>query len=160
MEKYEEAAAQYDIQTLQAAITHLAKRPGDDIVKDAGHPPSAKKRICVDFDATLYPFGELLGYDREPLSGAREAMLAMRKKGFKLTIFTSRMSPSWWEAEGWGPEAGEIQSEYIKSLLDRDGIPFDEITGEKIPALCYIDDKAIEFTGDNWPEIQERVMSL
>jgi hypothetical protein len=39
-------------------------------------------------------------------------------------------------------------------LLNRDGIPYDDITGDKLPAERYIDDRAITFD-DNWQAIAD-----
>ena len=148
------------IDILQSALVRLTKRPGDEVVKDQGHPPSATGRVCVDFDQTLYPFGELFG-DRQPIEGAVEAMRKIKESGKTIYIWTSRLSPDWWTKEGWDhAEAERQQITYMTWLLNRDGIPFDHMTGEKLPGLCYIDDKAIEFTGTNWPEIAERVAAL
>jgi len=124
-----------------------------------GHPPVADRTICVDFDQTLYPYGELYG-DQEPLPGAVAAMQQFRDAGLKIVIFTSRLSPVWWSAEGWDhSEAERLQRVYITSKLNHDGIPFDKLTGEKIPAIAYIDDKAVEFK-NNWAEVAERVARL
>lgn len=123
----------------------------------AGHAPIADKVVCVDFDGTMFPWGPLLNYEAEPLPGTVSAIRAFVDKGWKVVLFTSRMSPTWLEDAG---ESREVHIDYITGLCARYGIPFDYITGEKIPAQAYIDDKAIEFTGSNWPEIQERVLSL
>jgi hypothetical protein len=126
----------------------------DDMAIDAGHPPSAEGWVCVDFDGTLYPFGYLLD-GPEPLQGAVAAMMALRNEGFKIAIYTSRLSPSWYRSEGWDRNEAEMeQFAYISQILTRDGIPFDKITCEKIPAIAYIDDKAVEFKGD-WGQTLE-----
>lgn len=114
-----------------------------------GHSPLAEKVVAIDFDGTLYPWGELFSEDA-PLPGAVEAMQKFRDNGFRIVIFTSRLSPTWLEAEGQSEVA---QYDYIASMLTRDGIPFDAITSEKVPAVAYVDDRAISFEGDNWREI-------
>lgn len=148
-----------NIDVIQSALSYLARRPEDEGVKSAGHPPSASKRICVDFDQTLYPFGDLFG-GHPPLAGAVDAMRKINNAGFTIYIFTSRLSPAWWTAEGWDHGVAENQQRtYIDYVLTRDGIPYHHLTGEKVPSLAYIDDKAIEFTGANWGEIAERVLT-
>jgi hypothetical protein len=116
-----------------------------------GHAPVADKVVCVDFDGTLFPFGEIYSFN-DPLPGAVEAMTRLREAGMRIVIFTSRLSPTWLEAEygnTWAFEA-EAQRHYIGKQLDRFGIPFDLITCEKVPAIAYIDDKALRFDGFNW----------
>lgn len=129
------------------------------------HPPVADKVICVDFDGTLFPWGEFHS-DAPPLDGAVEFMKALRDAGWKIVIFTSRMSQTWWRGEGWlsvmpdPHDIPELEEEWAASVMDRLdkwGIPWDGVTAEKVPAEYYIDDKAIRFE-NNWPEIQRRVL--
>src|SRR5689334_17516722 len=105
-----------------------------DYARDNGHPPVAHGTICVDFDSTIIPWGKTMFDDSEPLPGAVEAIKAMKKKGYKVIIFTSRFSPRWWASEGWGETYGRrIQGRYVRGILNKHGIPFDEITAEKVP---------------------------
>jgi hypothetical protein len=67
---------------------------------DEEHPPVARKVLCVDFDATLFPWGEL-NSNEPPIQGAVQAVRAFKDAGYKIVIFSSRMSPTWWAAEGW-----------------------------------------------------------
>jgi hypothetical protein len=120
-----------------------------------GHSPDAKGVVCVDFDGTLVPWGPLMNPESQPLPGAVEAVQKMKNAGWRILIYTSRLSPSWHSASG---EKYEEQLQYVVDTLNRLGIPFDGITAEKVPAEAYIDDRAIEFTGDNWPEIAERML--
>jgi len=120
-----------------------------------GHSPDAKGVVCVDFDGTIVPWGPLMNSQAEALPGAREAIKAMKKAGWKILIYTSRLSPSWHAASG---EKYEVQLQYVVDTLVRLKIPFDGVTAEKVPAEAYIDDRAIEFTGNNWNEIAERML--
>ena len=122
-----------------------------------GYAPIAHNVVLVDFDATLFPWGDLMNWNAEPLPGAVEAMQAMKLAGHRLSIFTSRMSDRWLEHSG---NHKSEQYEYVWKMCTKFEIPFDEIIGEKVPAVAYIDDRAIEFTGNNWPEIQKRVVAL
>jgi len=113
-----------------------------------GYPPEAHHVLCVDFDGTLYPWG-YIDDEPEPLPGAIEAMQRLKAHGFRIVIFTSRLSPAWLASAGYDAAA---MREKVERLLNRDGIPFVDITGEKIAAQAYIDDRAIRFDGD-WPPI-------
>src|SRR6476660_870931 len=129
--------------------------------RDNGHPPVAHRVLSIDFDSTIIPWGKTMFDDSDPLPGAVSAINEFYKKGFRIVIFTSRMSPTWWASEGWTiADAKQTQMAYVKGILDKHGIPFHLITAEKVPSVAYIDDKAIEFTGNNWDAIRERVLAL
>ena len=113
-----------------------------------GHPPEAHRVVCVDFDGVLYPFGMLMEAPA-PMEGAVRAMQRLRKAGYRIVILTSRLSTLWLRGAG---QTAEAKTQYIAGVLDRDGIPWDDITAEKVPAEAYIDDKAIRFNRD-WPSI-------
>lgn len=110
------------------------------------HPPSAEGVVLVDFDGTIFPWGALEEIG-EPLPGAREGMAMLEVAGYRIVIFTSRLSPTWHRAEGRDPAVGiPHQRAVIKAALMAYGIPFDDITAEKIPAELYLDDKAMRVT--------------
>lgn len=116
----------------------------------AGHPPSAARRVLVDFDKTIRPWGDLIAYV-DPLPGAAEAMRELAAAGYDVVILTSRMSPTWWrdEAERRGLDAEQFGSEqagYVVDYLDRYGIPYATITAEKMPGLVFFDDTAVRVT--------------
>ena len=111
-----------------------------------GHSPDAKGVLCVDFDATIVPWGPLFNPNVEALPGAAEAIRELYGSGWNIVIYTSRLSPSWHKHSG---EKANEQRKYIVDTLKRLDIPYSKITAEKIPAEAYIDDRAIEFTGDN-----------
>lgn len=127
---------------------------------DKTHPPVADKVICVDFDGTIFAWGDL--YEKTPpLPGAVDFMRALKQQGWTIVIFTSRMSPTWWAAEGKDLKQERIfQSSFIEKRLGDYGIPWDRITAEKVPAEYYIDDKAIEYEGNtfSWKQIAERIL--
>lgn len=123
-------------------------------------PPVGENVICVDFDGTLFEWGDL--YEKmPPFQGAVQALRGFKNQGFEIVIFTSRLSPTWWESEGWDFRKAMVeQTAFIEKRLNDFGIPFDRITAEKVPAVAYIDDKAIEYTGETWSwgEIAERIL--
>jgi hypothetical protein len=107
------------------------------------HPPSAEGIVLVDFDGTLFPWGSL-DVDHPPFDGAVAAMHVLKNEGYRLGIFTSRLSATWHKAEGRDPLEGmEAQTKIIRRALEAWTIPFDFITAEKIPAVLYLDDKAM-----------------
>lgn len=119
-----------------------------------GYAPIAHRVVAVDFDATLYPWRPI--YEQpDPLPGAVSAMKRLKAAGYRIVIFTSRLSPTWLATRKY--DAGE-QRDLIEGMLKRDGIPFDEITSEKIPAVWYLDDRAIRMTGDNWSEVVDYIL--
>lgn len=120
-----------------------------------GHSPDAKGVLCVDFDGTIVPWGPLMDYKSEALPGAVEAVNKMAADGWRIIIFTSRLSRSWHRASG---ENAKEQRKYVADTLKRLGVRYDKITAEKVPAEAYIDDRAIEFDGTNWKEISERIL--
>lgn len=122
----------------------------EEVIKN-GHPPMANKTILIDFDGTIYPFGFL--FDAvAPIEGAKEFLIARKTEGYKIGIFTSRLSKRWLASVN---QTKKQHIKYIRTSLKRDGIPFDFITAEKLPSEFYVDDKAAPFSGDwkiteNW----------
>jgi hypothetical protein len=116
-----------------------------------GIPPIAAKLVLIDFDGTIVPWGPLMG-DKDPTPGAVEAISALREAGFRIGIFTSRLSKTWARSVvGSGAAVAKFlveQEQYVRVQLDRHGIPFDFITAEKMPAEVYFDDKAVGVNED------------
>lgn len=104
-----------------------------------GHSPLAHHVVMIDFDGTIVPWGPLMG-PKEPFPEVAEAMRNLRKEGFTIVIFSSRLSPRWCAHAGTDPLE---QREYIETILDAHDIPFQEVTAEKLPAEVYFDDKAV-----------------
>ena len=135
-----------------AGQTHLSDilpipESSDAYASRTGHPPSAAKTVCIDLDKTIIPWGSLEEI-RDPFPGATAAIAKLRRAGFRIVIWTSRLSHSWWRAEGvarnvdpW--EFGRAQKAQVERLLQAGGIHYDLVTAEKIPALAYFDDKGI-----------------
>ncbi len=66
------------------------------------------------------------------------------------------MSVSWLTSEYGSAlfNGAKAHKVYITDWCRRHNIPFDDITGEKVPAEVYIDDKAIRFT--DWFDVTEQ----
>lgn len=121
---------------------------------------SARRVVCVDFDCTLVEW-DTLDATPQPLPGAVEAVLELQRRGYEVVIFTSRFSEAWWDAHcagtGEDPRAfGYGQQRIVRRTLDQMGLEGLRITAEKVPALAYIDDRALHFSGD-WGDVLARV---
>jgi hypothetical protein len=117
----------------------------------------AGKRVCVDFDGTIFPWGPVADEDTPPFEGAVEVIKKLKDEGFTIFIFTSRMSPLWWSEMGWSyTDALSEQHAFVTTRLRKWGIPYDVISSEKVPARYYIDDRAIGFRGD-WADVKATI---
>lgn len=100
-----------------------------------------KKTICVDFDGVL---NEYDGYEEgdfgEPLSGSHDFIRELRKK-YKVVILTSR------------------SKEQVIDWLNNNGFPSMKVTNRKVPAVAYIDDRAIQFKG-NYKKVISRLKNF
>lgn len=95
-----------------------------------------KKTICVGFDGVLNEYGYEERDLGEPLTGSKEFIKELRRK-YKVVILTSR------------------SKEQVIDWLNNNGFPSMEVTNRKIPAVAYIDDRAIRFNGSYTPTIYE-----
>jgi hypothetical protein len=129
-------------------------REQEEAVLQNGHPPVAEGVVCIDFDGTIAPFGDLFGFPK-PLPGAKKFIDELKAQGYKVYIFTSRLSSVWHAHEGRNIGEGIFQQvEYLRAYCERYNINVDGATAEKIPAEAYIDDKAIEYL--SWRLAKER----
>lgn len=100
-----------------------------------------KKTICVDFDGVL---NEYNGYEEgdlgEPLTGSKEFIKELRKK-YKVVILTSR------------------PKEQVSYWLRDNCFPSMKVTNRKVPAVAYIDDRAIQFNG-NYKKVISRLKNF
>lgn len=107
---------------------------------------SYKKSLVLDFDGTIvdhcFP-------DIGPIKpGAIEAITRLRTK-FHIIISSARNSSVF--------ESRSSHDEMVK-FIQENNIPHDQIDDGsfgKLPAIAYIDDRAVEFK-DNWLEIASR----
>lgn len=92
--------------------------------------PAVRPRLCIDFDDVIR------SADGKLLEGARESLTVLRDD-FEIVIFSCR--------------AGSDRSRgRIANWLRKHGIEVDHITDRKVPAMIYLDDRALQFTGDWW----------
>lgn len=103
------------------------------------------KRIMIDFDKTIHAYtkGWLDGsaYDR-PIDGCKRIIDKLRDQGYEIVLFTTRL------CEGASnKEEVEKQEKELKDWLQQYDIAVDNMTGEKLPADVYIDDRSIQFNG-------------
>lgn len=92
------------------------------------------KTVCIDFNGVLDTYTGWRGpdfmYPMRP--GANEFLYNLHEAGYNVVIFTAA-------------DPGNV----TKWLIDYDLLKYvDVITDKKVPALIYIDDRAIEFRGD------------
>lgn len=124
----------------------------DDYARSNGHPPVAEGVVCIDFDGTIRSWGGLFDFP-DPFPGVVDFIKDIRSRGYKVYLFTSRLSAVWHEHEGRNVPAGIMeQVEYLRQYCQKFDIDVDGATAEKIPSLAYIDDKAIRFDG-KWTDV-------
>jgi hypothetical protein len=92
-----------------------------------------KPTVCVDFDGVLNTYTGWAGEDElfEPRPGAREFLEALAAP-FTVVIHTTRDAAKireWLSVHG--------MADFVFS-----------VTNQKVPAVAYIDDRAIPFAGD------------
>jgi hypothetical protein len=105
-----------------------------------GRPPV----LAVDLDETI-----IQSDTEEEIPGARDALLALRKLGWKIIIWTAR---------------GDVDT-HVPEILERHGIPFDAIN-ENLPGMsnnsrkvhfdAVVDNKNVDFH-DGWEAVVEEL---
>jgi hypothetical protein len=140
---------------MEADMDYAPGHPDWDWAIENGHDRLADKVILVDFDGTIFPFGDLFDYDSEPLPGAKNALARLALAGWEIRIFSSRISPEWLAARG---QTREDQTDYMAARLTQFGIPFSDFVDHKAPSEWIVDDKALPFNGRNWKHIAAKVL--
>lgn len=109
-----------------------------------------KRTVVFDFDGVIHSyFSGWKGVDvipDKPVAGIKEAIEEIRREGYHVSVVSSRAAA----AEG---------VEAIQKYLDKHGIEVDSISSVKLPAICYIDDRAICFDG-NPSSLLEKIRSF
>ena len=113
------------------------------------------KRIMIDFDGTIHKYSkgwkDGTVYD-EPIPGAKQFIEQLKNNDFEVVVFTSRLSVS-----SNGQDVANEQKEMIEKWLNDYDIVVDGVTAEKLPALVYVDDRAVEFDGSWNSELLSRI---
>ncbi len=109
-----------------------------------------KKRIMIDVDGVLHQYknGWNNGKLENVISGAKEALTQLHKDGFEIVIFSTR-------ASGENPNTKQLTEE-LKKWLIKNKLYFDQITGVKLGAVLYVDDRALQFKG-NWKDTMKEI---
>jgi len=90
------------------------------------------KRVLIDFDGVIRATGG--EFHGEPVPHTEDAIKKLKEMGYEVYVFSTR--------------AAHGQESYIYEWLEQWGIEVDGITGLKLQADFYIDDRAIPFFGD------------
>lgn len=105
-------------------------------------------RLCIDFDGVIHDYNN--GFQKgviygDVIDGAFETMQQLYDAGYDICILTTRGTEPDLKAgvEAWMAER-HVEGNFTFTY---------EVTGEKLPALAYIDDRAIRFT--NWADIRK-----
>lgn len=105
--------------------------------------------VVFDFDGVIHSYKSgYLGADKipDPVVPGIKAAIDELRTGYRVVVVSTRCA----SAEGCCA---------VRRYLRRNGIEVDDVTVEKPPALCYIDDRAICFDG-NASSIPEKVRNF
>lgn len=100
-----------------------------------------KRRILVDFDGVIMERGK-----RQLVAEAKKSLDGFRRAGFEVIVFSTRESSE-----------SKSRQNFISDFLEKHNIVVDGITGEKLDADYYIDDKAIKF--EDWKTASGEIWS-
>lgn len=106
---------------------------------------SRGKTVCVDFDGVLSE--SIHRFDPTDcgalIEEGKQLVLELHRKGYRIVILTARQ-----------------KHDIVEHFLTANGIPYDEVTNVKPPAVAYIDDKAVSFKRDSAGTVLRRVSAL
>lgn len=106
----------------------------------------AQPTICVDFDGVIHDY-ESGTYPKMglPKDGAQHALQELIDKGYRVVVFTARADT-------------KEHAVHVREWLDYYDVPYHDVTALKVPALVYIDDRAIRF--ETWPQTLEQLEAV
>ena len=109
-----------------------------------------KPTVVFDFDGVIHSYTSgwkgVAEIPDPPVPGIGEAIAELRQLGYRAVVVSTRCR--------------SVEGQYaIAQWLRENGIEVDNITPEKPPAVCYVDDRAIAFDGH--PEtLLERIVNF
>ncbi|MDR0583272.1 MAG: hypothetical protein LBG57_02840 [Treponema sp.] len=133
---------------VQLILYKQAVEPHAELIQEGC---GGEKTIAVDFDGVINSYKS--GWKGptetdEPVLSAAEGISGLWNRGYKIIIFSTRANT---------PEGSDTIREYIRRHTENDLLANSiEITDRKPIADVYIDDRAIQFTG-NWDETLEQI---
>lgn len=99
-----------------------------------------KPRVVFDFDGVIHsyisPWRGAEDIPDAPVPGINDTIQALRKRGYEVVVCSSRCI-------SYG---GMVA---VKQYLRKHSIEVDDVTFEKVPALVYVDDRAVCFDGNS-----------
>jgi hypothetical protein len=118
--------------------------------------------VVIDWDGTLVEnrWPQMGGW----LPGAVDAIKRFQQEGYKVLIFSARLSPYWLDGSKRPAEAVATSVKEVRTMLDEAGLPTVGIWTKpgKPPFSKFIDDKAVAFpstpTKHTWRRITEKVL--
>lgn len=112
-----------------------------------------KKTIVFDLDGVIHEYSN--GYGTGELGniipGAAEALHQLTSNGFNVVICTTRLAASWFSTHKKQDEMKVKIADWLARNEIFQGSHYHDLTGEKVPAIAYVDDRGIRFT--NWQDI-------
>jgi hypothetical protein len=149
----DEAVGGFAIDSMHPPIEKKKRKKDKDPLEEGEHP----KRVLIDLDRTIHPYKR--GWDEgkledPPFPEAKFAIDKLKSSGYEIVIFSTRASQENANTFKYNLE-DEIKN--IESYLKNNDIYFDRITGDKIAADFYIDDKAVHIKNGNWKDVLSQI---
>lgn len=95
--------------------------------------------VVFDFDGVIHSYtSPWQGVDvisDPPVEGIAQGMKILKQMGYRIIIVSARCR-----------EAAGVQA--VTKYLDKHKIPYDSVDTGKPPAVAYVDDRAVRFTGE------------
>lgn len=97
-----------------------------------------KPTVAIDFDGVLHQYTGWKGADAldDPMPGAQEFLVELVGRGYRVVVHTTRPAKY---VDPW------LQQYHMDDLVDL-------VTDKKVPAIAYVDDRAVRFWGE-WAEV-------